>query len=332
MRLYELTEKYGDTRRTELCQMADTTKEEKEIEFVEPEKCVVIMSESGMIKRVPSSTFKVQKRNGKGVKTQDDITNAIIKTNTVDSLMIFTNKGKMYRLLVNDIPEGNNTAKGVNVSTLVEMEAGESPSTIYSIYRDTEAKYVLFVTKNGIVKKTALEEYIKTKKKNGIAAITLKEGDELAAVTLVKEEPIIIVTKQGMCIKFSSTDIGMTSRSTMGVKGITLCEGDNVAAAQAIFNEKDQLAIFTSGGLGKKFALEEIPLQKRAGKGLICYKATDTSGEIASIALVSNEDNILVMGAKNSICVSATEIPSLGRIAAGNQIIKNETIKMVSKI
>ena len=169
-RLGELVKKYGDARRTELSQIEEPkTKEEKEIVNVPPEKCVVVLTEGGSVKRIPATSFRTQKRGSKGVKTQDDITEAVIRTNTVDSLMIFTNKGKMYRLVVNNIPEGTNTSKGTPVRALVEMESGESVQTIYSIYRDTDAKYVLFTTKNGLVKKTALSEYVGTKKSNGTA-------------------------------------------------------------------------------------------------------------------------------------------------------------------
>ena len=170
-RLEDLVKKYGDERRTELTQIADTPKEEEEIQYVEPEKCVVVMTESGLIKRIPSTSFRKQRRNGKGVKTQDDITNTIIRTNTIDNIMVFTDKGKMYRILVDNIPVGTNVSQGVPIKSLVEMEPNEKPTTIYSIYRDTDAKYVVFITKNGLVKKTALEEYTKTKKKTGIAAI-----------------------------------------------------------------------------------------------------------------------------------------------------------------
>ena len=326
-----IKETYGDTRRSKIIQITSTS-EDKEIEFVEPEKCVVIMTEGGMIKRVPVSSFKVQKRNGKGVKTQDDITNAIIRTNTIDSLMIFTNKGKMYRLLVNDIPEGTNTTKGQSIKSLIAMDSQEEPSIIYSIYRDTDAKYVLFTTKKGLVKKTSLDEYIKTKKKTGIAAISLKEDDELVSVSLIKEEPIIIVTAKGMGIKFDSKEIGATSRATSGVKGITLSEDDYVITTLPIRDSKDELGIFTSNGLGKKINTEELPMQKRAGKGLICYKPTDSTGLITASTLISNEDNILVLGDKSSICISASDVPTLSRISTGNQIIKNSKIEKVSKV
>ena len=326
----ELKSKYGDARRSTITQVA-TTKEEKEIEFVEPEKCVVIMTEGGLVKRIPSTSFRTQKRNGKGVKTQDDITHAVIRTNTIDSLMIFTNKGKMYRLLVNDIPVGTNVSKGQSVKSLVNMDTDEEPAVMYSIYRDTDAQYVLFVTKNGLVKKTTLDEYVKTKKKTGIAAISIKEGDELASVSLIKDEQLILITQKGMAIRFDSKEITPTSRNTAGVKGINI-SNDVVIGAQVVRNSTDKLAVFSQSGLSKKFGLEELPVQKRAGKGLMCYKPTDSTGNVAAAALVEDTDNVLILGDKSSICIEAKEIPSLGRASIGNQVIKNSKIISVSKV
>ena len=328
-RLEALVKKYGDARRTELTQIAESTKEEKEIQFVEPEKCVVVMTEGGTIKRIPATSFRTQKRNGKGIKTQDDITHAIIRTNTIDSLMIFSNQGKMYRLLVDDIPAGTNSSKGVAVKGLVAMEGGEEPAVMYSIYRDTDAKYVLFVTKNGLVKKTALEEYVGTKKKTGIGAISLKDGDELAAVTLIKDEPLVLVTAKGYVLKFNSMEVGATSRMTSGVKGINLVDGDYVVAALPVRNAEDSLAIFAGDGVGKKILPKEAVLQKRGGRGLSCYKGDNA---IVAAAMVSDEDNILIVGDKTSICVSATDIPALGRTSLGNQMIKNSKVMSVSKV
>lgn len=322
---------YGDARRTTITQVA-VTKEEKEIEFVEPEKCVVVMTEGGLIKRVPTTSFRTQKRNGKGVKTQDDITSAVIRTNTIDSLMIFTNKGRMYRLLVDEIPVGTNATKGQSIKSLVAMEKDEEASIIYSIYRDTDAKYVLFVTKNGMVKKTTLDEYVKTKKKTGIAAISLKDGDELAAVSLVKDEPLVILTGKGMAIKFNSMDVSATSRATSGVKGIALNEEDYVVTALPVRNASDSLAVFVENGLGKKISLDEFVTQKRGGKGIIAYKTSDKTGDVTSAALISDEDNLLVCGLASSICVSATEIPLASRVSIGNQILKGTKLLSVTKV
>lgn len=332
-RLDNIVKKYGDARRTELTQIEEPkTKEEKEIVNVPPEKCVVVLTEGGSVKRIPATSFRTQKRGSKGVKTQDDITEAVIRTNTVDSLMIFTNKGKMYRLVVNNIPEGTNTSKGSPVKALVEMESGENVQTIYSIYRDTSAKYVLFVTKNGLVKKTALSEYVGTKKSNGIGAITIKDGDALSSVTLINDEQLIIVTKNGNMIKFNSSEITATGRLTAGVKGITLNAGDEVVAALPLRNPDDQLAIFTSKGYGKKIKQNEITLQKRAGKGIACHKVSDICGYVSAAQLISDEDNVLLVGDKNSVCISATEISAMGRLTTGNIMLKNNKILSVSKV
>ena len=332
-RLSSFAKKYSQSRRTALTQISNP-KEEKEIEFVEPEKCVVIMTEGGSIKRIPASSFRTQRRNGKGVKTQDDITSAIIRTNTIDNLMIFSNKGKMYRLLVNDIPVGTNTSKGISIKTLVEMEPGEEPATMYSIYKDTEAKYVMFITKNGMAKKTSLEEYTKTKKKAGIIAINLKENDELASVFLVKNEDILILTENGYGIRIKSEDIGATSRVTSGVKGIDLRNDDSVSLALPIHNSKDNLAIFLNSGLGKRFPLSEIPVQKRAGKGLIMVKPQFENDYLVSAVLVEETDNILITGNSKSVCISVSDIPLYATRSAsiGNQMIKDNKIKAVSKV
>ena len=330
-RLNTIVEKYGDDRRTQLIQISNSSKEEKEIENVEPEKCVVIMTKDGAIKRVPAASFRTQRRNGKGIKNQSEIVSATIRTNTIDSLMVFTDKGKMYRILVDNIPVGTNASKGTPIKSLIVMESNENPTLIYSIYRDTDAKYLLFTTKNGLVKKTSLEEYVNTKKKTGIAAINLKENDELISVNLIKDEDIILLTSNGMGIKFNSKEVAASGRATMGIKGITLKEGDCVVSALPVRHEDDEIAIFAESGLGKKIKMKELITQKKAGKGLIVYKPTSTTGDVVSGALVSDEDSILIVGTNSSICISAKDIPSLGRASIGNQLIKNNIVS-VSKV
>ena len=213
------------------------------------------------------------------------------------------------------------------------MEPGENPATMYSIYRDTDAKYVMFVTRNGIAKKTTLDEYLKTKKKSGIAAINLREDDELVSVFLIKDENMIILTEQGYGIKIKSTDIGASARVTMGVKGIDLRAGDAVSLALPVHNNTDDLAVFLKSGTGKKFSLSELPLQKRAGKGVIIVKPLEDSDYLVSGALVESSDNILIIGESKSVCISASEIPSLARgRSVGNQMIKENRIKAVCKV
>lgn len=327
-RLLALADKYGDARRTELTQIDEPkNKEEKEVVNVPPEKCVVVLTESGAVKRIPATSFRTQRRAGKGVKTQDDITSLVIRTNTVDSLMIFTDLGKMYRLLVDNIPVGTNTSKGTPVKALIEMEAGENVQTIYSIYRDTDAQYVLFVTKKGMVKKTALAEYVGTKKAKGLGAITIKDGDGLATVCLVKDEQIILITKKGRCIRFNTNEISTTSRLAAGVKGIGLDDEDEVIAALPIHDMNDCLSVFSSSGFAKKMSLTEITQQKRSGKGLSIYK----NGELAAAQLINDEDMVLIVGNKSSICIKGDEVPTASKIATGNIVLKDK-IMSVSKV
>ena len=156
--------------------------------------------------------------------------------------------------------------------------------------------------------------------------------DELAAVSLIKDEPLVLVTSGGMSIKFDSAEVAPTSRTTSGIKGITLNKNDCVIAALPVRNGNDELAIFSANGLSKKFNLSELPIQKRAGKGLMCYKPSESTGDVVSAVLVDDTDNVLILGDKGSICISAQEIPSLSRASIGNQVIKNSKINSVSKV
>lgn len=327
-RLKNFVDKYGEDRKTEVIQVEPLPKEEKEIQNVEPEKCAVIMTESGLIKRIPLTSFRTQNRNTKGIKTNDDVVKTIIRTNTVDNLMIFTNKGKVYRLLVDSIPVGTNKSKGVSISNLVSFEKDEKASTIYSIYRDVDFKYVVFISKNGMIKKSSLEEYFKTRKKTGTNALKIKEDDELVNVFLANDEDVIIATKNGKSIRFKLTDISPSGKTAYGVKSISLDDNDCVVAGIPIRNKDDDLAVFSVSGLAKRIPLNIFPVQKRAGKGVICYK-----GEVADIVSVCDEDKILICGDKAGICILASDIPVLtSKTGLGNIIIKDNVIREVSKV
>lgn len=325
-RLTGLVLKYGDARRTELAQI-ELPKKEKELETVVAEDCVVIATQNGDIKRVPANSFKTQKRNGKGVKTVDDAILDMISTNTIDTLMFFTNKGKMYRLLVDKVPVGTQASKGGRIGALINIEADEKVVAMTSLYRKSQADYVIFITKNGLFKKTFLSEYMNTKRSTGIAAINLKDGDSIATVTFANEEDFIVLTKMGMSIHFETKDIAPIGRVTAGVKSIKLNEGDEVLTGLPIKHTTDTLATFSSNGTARKTSLEEFPVQGRGGKGL----KVGANGLVGA-ALVSDEDNLFIVGSPNSICVSAMEIPLLGRTAQGNVMIKNSSIKGVIKL
>ena len=216
-RLNTIVRKYGDNRRTELAQI-ELPKEEKEIATVIPVDCVVLMTQNGDIKRIPKSNFKIQKRNGKGVKNLDDALLGVISTNTIDNLMLFTNKGKMYKLLVDNIPEGTNSSKGVAINNLIKLDPQEKVIAISSFERETDAQYVIFITKKGQFKKTSIEEYKTVKKTTGIIAIKLNEGDTIANVVFANEEDFVIITENGMSIRFETKNIAAIGRNTAGVK------------------------------------------------------------------------------------------------------------------
>ena len=321
--LSAIVNKYGDNRRTELAQIS-VKPEEKEIAEVIPENVVVTLTQNGLIKKVPTSSFKVQKRGGKGVKSADESIMEMISTNTVDTLMFFTNKGKMYRTIVDNIPTGTNASKGIAINTIINLENDERVIAMSSLYRKTNAKYVVFVTKQGLFKKTYIEEYMKTNRNNGIAAIKLKEGDSVVGVTFLDEEDVILVTKGGYAIHFETKSINPIGRLTSGVKGIKLSENDEVKNILPVHKTTDSIAIIGKDGLGKKMELSDFPLQGRGGKGIIIYKGADIVGS----EMIADEDNLLLVGDK-TLCISTKDIPMLGKTAVGNILIKGNVSKVV---
>lgn len=325
-RLSDIVKKFGDERRTELAQI-EVPKEEKEIAEVIPENVVVVTTKTGLIKRVPQSSFRVQRRNTKGVKSEDSALLDVVKTNTIDTMMFFTNCGKMYRTLVDNIPVGTNATKGCLISDLVKLDNDERIIAVTSLHRKTTPKFAIFITKKGMIKKTYLEEYMSARKNTGIAALRVRDDDEVVDVIFQDEEPIILISKNGNSIRFETKDITPVGRVTLGVKGMRLDENDEIIAALPIHKDTDNLAIFTTNGLGKKVELNEFPLQGRGGRGTICSKE-----EVAGALMISDEDNILLCGNKNSLCIAATEIPLLGKISLGNIMIKDNKILKVTKI
>ena len=331
-RLSKIVKTYGDARRTELTQI-DVKPEEKEIAEVIPEDVIVVVTQNGDIKRIPKTAFKTQRKNGKGVKTIDEAVFETISTNTIDTLMVFTNKGKMYRLVVDKIPVGTNSSKGQLLSTLINMDADEHVAAVTSLHRQTNAEYVLFFTKQGLVKKTKLEEYINTKKATGIQAIKIKDGDEIANVTFVKDEELLVVTKHGYAIRFTSSDITPIGRVAAGVKSIKLEPEDEVIVGLPINpNTHKDLAIFSKNGLSKKTSISEYPVQGRAGRGILTYKPNAQTGEVVAAVLVNDNNNLLLSGTPSSICISASDIPELSRVGSGNIMIKNSKINKVVKL
>ena len=325
-RLEEIVKKYGDNRKTELAQL-DIKPEEKEIEEVIPEDVVVVTTQTGLIKKVPVASFRTQRKGGKGVKSIDDAIMSVIKTNTIDYMMFFTNNGKMYRTVVDNIPNGTNTTKGVPINTLIQLEPNEKVIAVTSLHRKTIPQYAIFITKRGMIKKTYLSEYMSMKRNAGIAAIKIKDGDSVAKVIFQDDEEMILITRKGMSIRFATKAIGAIGRLAVGVKGINLAEDDEVIAALPIHKDTDTVAIFAVTGIGKKVNLKDFPIQTRGGKGTIASKE-----EVAGAAMISDEDNILLVGNNGSICISATDVPLLNKSSAGNILIKNSRVNSITKL
>lgn len=326
-KIIKMKKDYADPRRTKLFQLNIETKK-KDKEIIPSEDVVVILTKSGYIKRVPKTSFKIQKRNGKGIKNYDNVIINTISTNTKDNLMLFTKQGKMYTLLVNNIPEGNNINKGTFINNLIPIDYNDIIS-ISALYNKTNAKYVVFITKEGYIKKTNLEEYTSVKRgKNGIVAIKLGENDSLANVTYLLDEELILITKHGMAIRFDTSTINSIGKLTRGVRGISLKEGDSVIIGLPIHKYTDSLAIITEEGYGKKIKLSEFNKQNRGGIGIFVSKHSN----IAGATFIEDTDDILLTGLPNSICINATEIPLASRIALGNQLIKQSKIIGVTKL
>ena len=321
-RLDALVKKFGDARRTELAQI-DTPKEDKEIEAVIPEDVVVMVSQTGDVKRIAKKSFRVQKRNGKGVKSEDDTILASIATNTIDNLLVFTNKGKMYKILVDKLPIGTNVSKGQNLATLIQIEPDEKVIAAASMNRDLDADYAVFVTKQGLFKKTLLSEYKSIKKSTGTQAIKLKDGDSIANVIFMKDEEFLIFTKKGMSIRFDSSLVNPIGRVTAGVKAINLAEDDEVIVGFPIIDKSKEVVIIGTNGYGKKCKIDEFTIQGRGGKGL------KLGQDLAGAALVGDEDNLLLVGKPNSICIESKELPTQGRVTMGVKILQNEVKSVV---
>ena len=328
VRLQGLVNKYGDTRRTELTNI-EVKPEDKIIEEVVPEDCVVILSQTGDIKRVPKNSFKVQRKNGKGVKTKDDVIMSTISTNTIDNLLLFTKKGKMFKIIVDEVPVGTNASKGAHVGTLINMDQDDEVIAITSLARSNTAKYVVFFTKQGLMKKTFLDEYTKVKRSTGIAAIKINDGDSIANVEFINEENILVITKNGMSIHFESKNVNPIGRVAAGVKTIKLDENDEVVVGLPIHSDNDTVAIFSTKGYGKKTSIKEFTVQGRGGKGLVIYKPSTVYGQIAGAAIISDNDTILLTGQPNSICIAATDLPLLTRTSFGNIMIKSNISSIV---
>ena len=331
--LLEIKEKYGDERRTKIVAAEGEMNVE---DLIKEEQTVVALTHFGYIKRVPVDTYKSQKRGGKGITgistREEDFVKEIFTASTHDTILFFSNKGKLYRLRGYEIPEGGRTAKGTAIVNLLRLDPGEKVSTIIPIQNFAEGKYLLFATKNGLIKKTSLIEY-NIARKSGLQAITLKEDDELIGVRLTDgEDNIVLVTRQGMCITFDEKDVRPTGRSAQGVIGIRLNENDYVIGMESIIsNTKSTLLAITENGFGKRTELEEYRVINRGGKGVITYKITPKTGEIVGIRIVGESDDIMLITDTGTVIrLNVSEISILGRSTQGVTLMKTNEGKVVS--
>ena len=330
----EIKEKFGDERKTKIA----AAEGEFEVEdLIKEEQTVVALTHFGYIKRMPVDTYKSQRRGGKGITgiatREEDFVKQIFTASTHDTILFFSNKGKLYRLKGYEIPEAGRTAKGTAIVNLLSLDNGEKISAVIPINNFAEGKYLLMGTKNGLIKKTALSEY-NSARKTGLLAITLKEDDELIDVRLTDgEDNVVLVTKKGMSITFDEKDVRPVGRSAQGVIGIRLDEGDQVIGMESIINGNNAtLLAITENGFGKRTELEEYRVQNRGGKGVITYKITPKTGNIIGIRIATGtEDIMLITDTGTIIRLKVNDVSILGRSTQGVTLMRtNDGGKVVS--
>ena len=331
--LLQVKEKYGDERKTKIV----AAEGEFEIEdLIKEEQTVIALTHFGYIKRMPIDTYRSQKRGGKGITgiatREEDFVKEIFTASTHDTILFFSNKGKLYRLRGYEIPEAGRIAKGTAIVNLLRLDPGEKISAIIPIQNFAEGKYLLFATKNGIIKKTALSEY-NSARKTGLLSITLKENDELIGVRLTDgEDNVVLVTKEGMSITFSEKNVRPMGRVSQGVIGIRLDEEDSVIGMESIIaGSKETLLAITENGFGKRTELDEYRVQTRGGKGVITYKVTPKTGNIVGIRIVREDDDVMLITDTGTIIrINVKEISVLGRSTQGVTLMRTNEGKVVS--
>jgi len=331
--LIEVKEKFGDERKTKIVPDEGDINVE---DLIKEEQVVVALTHFGYIKRMPIDTYKSQKRGGKGINgmatREEDFVKEIFIASTHDIILFFSNKGKLYRLKGYEIPEAGRTAKGTAIVNLLSLEPGEKISAIIPIPGFVEGEYLLFATRNGLIKKTSLLEY-NTARKSGLQAINLRENDELIGVRLTDgEDNVVLVTREGMSITFTEKDVRSVGRVSQGVIGVRLDDGDIVIGMESILVGTDAtLLAITENGFGKRTELDEYRVQTRGGKGVITYKVTPKTGKIIGIKIVKeNEDIMLITDTGTIIRLNVKDISILGRNTQGVTLMRTNEGKVVS--
>ena len=317
-----ISEKYGDDRRTAIGFDAfDISMED----MIPRENTVITMTKLGYIKRMTVDNFRSQNRGGRGIKgmqtLDDDYIEALMMTTTHHYVMFFTNTGRVYRLKAYEIPEAGRTARGTAIINLLQLMPGERITAVIPISKFEEGQYLMMATRKGLVKKTPIQDYANVRKV-GLAAISLRDDDELIEVKATDDKKdIILVTKYGQCIRFKESDVRSTGRVSMGVRGINLLDGDEVVAMQ-LNTQGYYLLVVSENGMGKRTSVSEFTCQNRGGKGVKCYKITEKTGNVIGAKAVNEENEIMMITTEGIIIrLQCSDISILGRITSGVKLI-----------
>ena len=337
--LIEVKNKFGDERQTKIVAAEGEFVVE---DLIKEEQTVVALTHFGYIKRMPIDTYKSQRRGGKGITgiatREEDFVKQIFTASTHDTILFFTNKGKLYKLRGFEIPEAGRTAKGTAIVNLLSLDPGEKVSAVIPIQNFAEGKYLLMATKHGLIKKTALSEY-NSSRKTGLQGITLKEDDELIAVRLTDgQDNVVLVSKNGMCITFDEKDVRPIGRVSQGVIGIRLEDDDEVIGMESVIaGGKATLLAITENGFGKRTELDEYRVQIRGGKGVITYKITQKTGKLVGVRIANDDDDVMLITDTGTIIrLKVKDISVLGRstqgvtlmrTSDGGKVVSIETLK-----
>ena len=331
-----IADKYGDDRRTSIgFDEYDISMED----LIPVTNTVITMTKLGYIKRMSLDNFRAQNRGGKGIKgmetIDDDYIEELLMTTSHHYLMFFTNTGRVYRMKAYEIPEASRTARGTAIINLLQLQPGEKITAVIPIREYTEGHFLFMATKKGIVKKTPITDYANVRK-TGLAAINLREDDELIEVKKTdNNQDIFLVTKYGQCIRFKETDVRKTGRTSMGVIGMNLTDGDEVVGMQ-MESQGDSLMIVSEKGLGKCTLISEFTTQNRGGQGVKCYKITEKTGNIVGVKAVNHDNEIMLITTEGIIIrIKVADTALLGRITSGVKLInldENVTVASIAKV
>ncbi len=331
-----IAEKYGDDRKTSIgYDVYDISTED----LIPRENTVIAMTKLGYIKRMTVDNFRSQNRGGRGIKgmqtIEDDYIEELLMTTTHHYLMFFTNTGRVYRLKAYEIPEAGRTARGTAIINLLQLAPGEKITAVIPLRKYEEGHYLMMATKKGLVKKTPIKDY-ENVRKTGLTAIVLRDDDELIEVKATdNNKDIILVTRDGQCIRFKETDVRSTGRASMGVRGMNLTDGDEVVAMQ-LNTQGDYLLVASENGMGKRTAMSEFVVQNRGGKGVKCYKITEKTGNVVGAKAVNEENEIMMITTEGIIIrLQCADISVLGRITSGVKMInltEGVTVASIAKV